>query len=227
MKRKMSGARAKAKAKESTPAEKVALIPDAALQELHRRLLVVAGKERERRGGAWRQEEVEQYAAAKVAVWFDLNASDTVLNGGHATLKDTLGAALLDKTRKNRKIALVWGGERGAEWHDSLEAARAQSLPVVFVREENGASELRTKLARAARALKPGEEMPCITVDGHDVVAAYRVAHEAIERARRDRGPTLILLATYRVGGRAFTDALADMENYLRGRGLLERGIRE
>lgn len=209
-----------ARAEENAPAEKFALIPDAALQELHRRLLAVAGKER----GARTREGVEQYAAARVAVWFDLKDNDTVLDGDGGTLRDALGAALLDKTRKNRRIALVWGGERGADWHDALEAARAQSLPMVFVCEEDGAGELRTKLVRKARAAKPGEELPSITVDGHDVVAAYRVAHEAIERARRDRGPTLILLATYRVGGRAYTDAVADMEEYLRGRGLLRPG---
>jgi pyruvate dehydrogenase E1 component alpha subunit len=201
-------------AEESAPAETFVLIPDAVLQELHRRLLAVAGKERGR-GGVRKGAGIERYAAAKVAVWFDLNDGDTVLNGGGAMLRDVLGAALLDKARKNRKIALVWGGEHGAKRRDALKAARAQSLPVVFVCEEGEATQKRT-----GRALKPGEELPCITVDGHDVVAAYRVAHEAIERARRDRGPTLILLATYRVAGRAFTDAVADMERYLKGRGL-------
>lgn len=214
MKRKKSGSRAE----ESAPAEKFALIPDASLQELHRRLLAVAGKDR----GNGARAGIERYAAAKVAVWFDLKGGDTVLKGGCTALKDALGVALLDVARKNRRIALVWGCECDADWNDALESARVQSLPVVFVCEEGSASELRRSLARAARALKPGEELPCITVDGHDVVAAYRVAHEAIGRARRDRGPTLILLATYRVGGRAFTDAVADMDRYLRGRGLLE-----
>lgn len=212
MKAKKSGARAE----KSAPAETFVLIPDAVLQELHKRLLAVAGKERGRRGVVRKREGIERYAAAKVAVWFDLKDGDTVRNGD-GPLKRMLDAALVDKTKKNRKIALVWGGEHGAKRRDALEAARAQSLPVVFVCEEGEAT-----LTRTGPALKPGEELPCIAVDGHDVVAAYRVAHEAIERARRDRGPTLILLATYRVGGRAFTDEVADMETYLRGR---EKGV--
>ncbi|HWE84400.1 MAG TPA: thiamine pyrophosphate-dependent enzyme [Terracidiphilus sp.] len=217
MKAKKSGARAK----ESAPAETFVLIPDAVLQGLHRRLLAVVRKERGR-GDVRKRAGIERYAAAKVAVWFDLKSGDAVLDGG-GPLKKMLDAALLDKTKKNRKIALVWGGEHGAERRDALESARSQSLPVVFVCEEGKVREMAR--ARTPLKLKPGEELPCITVDGHDVVAAYRVAHEAIERARRDRGPTLIRLATYRVGGRAFTDALADMENYLRGRGLLQPGL--
>ena len=189
------------------------LISDAKLLALHRRLLVaVARREREEKG-------VERYAAAKIAIWFDLKAADTVIESTAARIRDLLGAARTNKARKNRRVVVTWTGDPGADWKDALEEIRMHSLPVVFVCE---AGDGRRKLSRGTNGkLRPGEELPCITVDGHDVVAAYRVAHEAIERARRDRGPTLIQLATYKIGSSAFTDPVADMQNYLRGRGLL------
>lgn len=220
MKAKKSGARAK----ESAPAETFALIPDATLKKLHRRLLQAVGREKAARAHSARSGE--HYAAAQVAVGFDLKRGDAVIEQGASRLPDALIAAEICKTRKKGRIALVWGAEAGEQWQDALEAARTRSLPIVFVGDAADEKELRGLRPRTKKKLKPGEEIPCITVDGHDVVAAYRVAHEAIDRARRDRGPTLILLATYKVGGRVFTDAVADMDRYLRGRGLLKAGIK-
>ena len=76
-----------------------------------------------------------------------------------------------------------------------------------------------------------------ITVDGNDVVAVYRVAQEAIARARRGQGPTLIECKTYRWYGHSeidpakyrdpeeverwkAKDPIANMEKYLTGKGL-------
>ncbi len=191
------------------------LISDAKLLTLHRRLLeAVTRREREEKG-------IERYAAARIAILFDLKAADTVVESAATHIRDALGAARKNKVEKNRRVVVTWTGDPGADWKDALEEIRTHLLPMVFVCE---AGDGRRKLVRGANGkLLPGEELPCITVDGHDVVAAYRVAHEAIERARRDRGPTLIQLATYRIGSRAFTDPVADMQNYLRGRGLLRR----
>jgi TPP-dependent pyruvate/acetoin dehydrogenase alpha subunit len=143
------------------------------------------------------------------------------------SLAQALGAAMLNKTRKNGKIALVWGGApENDPWLDVLEAARAHTLPVIFVADADRPNRARKSGRRRHTVLKPGKQLPAITVDGNDVVALYRVAHEAIDRARRGRGPTLIELATYRLGRRTFANAVADMENYLRGRGLLRLGMR-
>lgn len=214
----MTAEKRRTRAKSDEPVEKHVLISDAALLELHRRLLIAVHR---KRGAVSRQKGVGPYAAAHVALRFDLGREDTVIDGMGSRLKKALGAALLNKAQKNRRVVLVWDGE---EWQDALEAARAHSLPVVFVGEAGQGRDARGVLPRANKALKPGEELPCVMVDGHDVVAAYRVAHEAIERARRDRGPTLILLATFKVEGRAFTDAVADMERYLKGRDIGTQG---
>jgi pyruvate dehydrogenase E1 component alpha subunit len=143
------------------------------------------------------------------------------------SLVQALGSALVNQTRKNGRVTVVWGGNAEDEsWLDALETARAHTLPVIFVVDVDRAKVARKRARRVQPKLKPGEELPTITVDGNDVIALYRVAHEAMDRARRGRGPTLIELATFRIGGRRFTNAVADMENYLRGRGLLRPGMR-
>jgi len=84
-------------------------------------------------------------------------------------------------------------------------------------------AELREENAATSRGdLEPGTELPRIAVDGHDAVASYRVAHEAIERARRDRGPTLMECTAFRVNGRSQQNSVAMMKAYLRAKGLLK-----
>jgi len=56
---------------------------------------------------------------------------------------------------------------------------------------------------------------PSIAVDGNDVVAIYRVASEAIVRARKGHGPTLIVCRRWAAG-----DPLMNMEKYLIHKGL-------
>jgi pyruvate dehydrogenase E1 component alpha subunit len=46
-----------------------------------------------------------------------------------------------------------------------------------------------------------GYGIPGITVDGNDVIAVYESAHEAVRRARKGLGPTLIEYKTYRMRG--------------------------
>ena len=41
--------------------------------------------------------------------------------------------------------------------------------------------------------------MPGVRVDGNDILAVYRVCKEAVERARRGDGPTLVETVTYRI----------------------------
>ena len=73
---------------------------------------------------------------------------------------------------------------------------------------------------------EPGTELARIIVDGYDAVASYRVAHEAVERARKGRGATLIECTAFRIPGQRRQDSSAAMEQYLRNKGLFERGIK-
>ena len=51
-----------------------------------------------------------------------------------------------------------------------------------------------------------GYGVPGVVVDGNDVLACYEVAHEAVARARRGEGPTLIEAKTYRMTAHSSDD---------------------
>jgi hypothetical protein len=212
---------------EDAPVE-FSLIPHETLLALYGALL----KARERRGAATSSGEWK-YDAAAIALAQDLDAADTVIAESAVSalrkralrprelapeLERAVGIALRHKTMKTGKATLVFGTRaQGEVWADALEIARVHRLPMVFV------TELRDEnTANTRRDLEPGTELPRIVVDGNDVVASYRVAHEAIDRARRDRGPTLMVCTAFRVKGRRQQNSVAMMKAYLRAKGLLK-----
>jgi len=141
-----------------------------------------------------------------------------------------LGAAVGYKTSKNRKVAVIfWNDAAGDQWQNAIDAARAHGLPILFVRE---ADAVRAKGAMRSKAKRAGAivdetGLPIIKVDGNDVVAVYRVAHESIGRARLGRGPTLIECENVRPDGKGrVANSIANMETYLRGKGLFKRGMK-
>jgi pyruvate dehydrogenase E1 component alpha subunit len=148
-------------------------------------------------------------------------------------LERALGAALRHKTAKTGKVSVAfWRNGAMNCWLDALEAARTHNLPIIFVCQTqllDGRTRQEPRGPRSkVKAETPGLELPRIAVDGADVVAVYRVAHEAIDRARRDRGPTLIECSRFTVNGqRRRADSVANMEAYLRGKGLLARGAKQ
>lgn len=152
--------------------------------------------------------------------------------GGPSTAEMALGAALAYKTRKNRKIAVLFSSSDDTV-REAVEIASAHALPMVFVHQADGNG--RSARPRTAKKGSTGETpwFPHITVDTHDVVAVYRVANEAIARARQGRGPTLIECRPFHVHsrpavslsnrhGRHVHDAIVNMEHYLRAKGLFD-----
>lgn len=93
---------------------------------------------------------------------------------------------------------------RGA-FHEALNMAAIWDLPVVFICENNlyaefSAAKDQTRITDIAdRAI--GYGIPGVVVDGNDPDALYPVLHEALDRARRGEGPTLVESKTYRQGG--------------------------
>ena len=85
------------------------------------------------------------------------------------------------------------------------------SLPVVFVVENNGyamgTSVKRTSNHTDIWKLGLGYEMPCGPVDGMNPVKVAEALDEAIERARSNKGPTLLEMKTYRYRGHSMSDA--------------------
>jgi hypothetical protein len=242
-------------AAQAAPAEKTefSLIPPAALEAMYANLL--KGRMLEERLGQIKDRRDDGWAAVKAAaaaVLWDLGSDDVVaaaddmplvrlLRGEKAAeivrdrkgaedqaaklLLHAVGAALANKTKKNGKVAVVfWRDSSLVYWQDALEMARVHTLPLIMVCPVDEGNDARKK----ADELAPGTELPRIAVDGYDAVAVYRVAHEAIERARRDRGATLIECANCCVSGKHGRrgDAVTNMERYLRGKGMLRRGMK-
>ena len=118
----------------------------------------------------------------------------------HAT-----GIAHAARIKGEDTVAVVYSGEGATskgDFHEALNWASVFRLPVVFFIENNGyaislPSTKQTAIPQVAdRAYAYG--MPGVTVDGGDVIAVYEAAHEAIARARRGDGPSLIEAITYR-----------------------------
>jgi TPP-dependent pyruvate/acetoin dehydrogenase alpha subunit len=181
---------------------------------------------------------VAQDLVAEDAVFADVPVTMTLNGRGRGSgaqnfaheLERAVGLALTQKTKKSGKVTVVFGGaDHGQAWTDAMEIARAHRLPMIFVAESREDETPARRGGRKAKVaeLEPGTEMARIIVDGHDVVASYRVAHEAIERARNGRGATLIACSVFRVAGRRRQDAVAGMESYLRGKGLFERVLKQ
>jgi TPP-dependent pyruvate/acetoin dehydrogenase alpha subunit len=118
------------------------------------------------------------------------------------------GAALTAKTLGTGGVAVCFFGDGAANqgtFHEGLNLAAIWKLPVVFVCENNGYAESTPVAYHCAAtdvATRAGAyEIPGLVVDGLDLFAVYEAAGEAIARARRGEGPTLIEAKTYRYYG--------------------------
>ena len=117
------------------------------------------------------------------------------------------GLAMAMKIKKSKAVTLVSTGDGGTskgDFHEGLNFAGVNRLPMVFAVENNQwAISLRRQNQTAAatiaqKALAYGFEG--IMVDGNDFVASYEAARYAVDRARRSEGSTLIEFFTYRMG---------------------------
>jgi pyruvate dehydrogenase E1 component alpha subunit len=130
-----------------------------------------------------------------------------------AMLPVAVGCALAFRIREEKRVAVAWSGEgamaRG-DAHEGMNFAGVRKLPVVFICDNNQwAYSTPTHLGYATehvadRAQAYGFEG--IVVDGTDVLAVYREAKRAIEKARAGGGPTLIECVTLRMEGHAVHD---------------------
>ncbi|WP_407571856.1 thiamine pyrophosphate-dependent dehydrogenase E1 component subunit alpha [Deinococcus altitudinis] len=126
-------------------------------------------------------------------------------------LPHTTGIALAEKRLaasegREPKVALAFVGDGGTsegDFHVGLNFAAVFKVPAIFVIENNGwAISTPTSSQTAATTLASrgeGYGMPSVRVDGNDLLAVAHVTAEAVARARRGAGPTLIEAITYRV----------------------------
>lgn len=95
---------------------------------------------------------------------------------------------------------------------EALELLARDRLPVIAVIENLGSGSHPERLLAVARE----HGIPSITVDANDVVAVYRVAREAIHRARTARGSTIIDCYPLPLPDGRPTDPVSAMEEYLK-----------
>ena len=112
----------------------------------------------------------------------------------HAT-----GIAWAAKLRKSDVVTITYIGEGSSnqgDFHEGLNFAGVHQLPCIYVVENNGyAISVPMALQSAVPDIAirgAGYAMPGVIIDGVDVLGCYRAGREAIERARRGEGPTLI-----------------------------------
>jgi pyruvate dehydrogenase E1 component alpha subunit len=122
------------------------------------------------------------------------------------------GMAMAFKLRGEPRCALTWFGDgstsRG-DFHEAMNWAGVQTLPVVFVLENNQYA-YSTPLDKQF-AVDPVERAAAygfagVTVDGNDAEAMFEATREARERAIGGGGPTLIEAVTMRMHGHAAHD---------------------
>lgn len=130
-----------------------------------------------------------------------------------AMLPVAVGMALAFRIRGERRVAIAWTGEGAAargDAHEAMNLAGVRRLPVVFVIDNNQwAYSTPTHLEYACEHLADRAAaygFDGVVVDGTDVLAVYREAKHAIEKAREGGGPTLIECLTLRMEGHAVHD---------------------
>jgi 2-oxoisovalerate dehydrogenase E1 component alpha subunit len=162
-----------------------------------------------------------------------------------------VGSALAFKMRGEDGVVLVSGGEASTsqgDWHEAMNLAGIHDLPVVFLVENNVyAITVPTALQVAGSIAKRagGYGFPGHEIDGNDILAVYETAKEAVDRARRGDGPTLIEAKTYRLTAHSsddddrryrereeieewrLKDPIVRFEKYLQENGLLDEEKKE
>jgi pyruvate dehydrogenase E1 component alpha subunit len=179
------------------------------------------------------------HQAAPVACSVEMEQKN-ILFGGEKRLR----AAVAEERARSAKAAkqgsivaaiLPSSEDLLERWHDVLAEAASQRLPIVFVHYADAGAE--QEISRPSPKRKNPDAfyhgVPVITVDALDAVAVYRVAYEAIVRARQGRGASLLECAgvsTPLVSGAngletsatppPLADPVGAMEAYLKNKGI-------
>jgi TPP-dependent pyruvate/acetoin dehydrogenase alpha subunit len=118
------------------------------------------------------------------------------------------GSALAARVTQRDDVSACFFGDGAANegtFHESLNLAGVLKLPVIYVCENNGYQVFTSMESVTAGKTIAGRAqaygIPGFIVDGNDVLEVYRHAAEAVARARRGEGPTLLECRTYRWEG--------------------------
>ena len=119
-----------------------------------------------------------------------------------------VGAGLSASYRGTDQVCVCFFGDASTNqgtFHESLNMAAIWKLPIIFVCENNNygisMSQARHQAIKDVADRGAAYGIPGIAVDGNDVMAVNEAAAEAVARARKGQGPTLLECKTYRWRG--------------------------
>jgi pyruvate dehydrogenase E1 component alpha subunit len=128
-----------------------------------------------------------------------------IVGAGHNI---AVGAGLSAQYRETDQVCICFFGDASTNqgtFHESINLASVWKLPIVFVCENNNygisMSQSRHQAIKDVADRGAAYGIPGIAVDGNDVLAVYEAASEAVARARKGQGPTLVECKTYRWRG--------------------------
>jgi pyruvate dehydrogenase E1 component alpha subunit len=133
--------------------------------------------------------------------------------GGHIPL--TTGMAFAAKYRDTDQVAVCYFGEAAVNngaFHEALNMAALWKLPAIYICENNRYG-MGTALERASAIYDISEracsyDMANEVVDGQDVLVMHAAMERAVDRARKDKHPTLLEVRTYRFMGHSMSDPI-------------------
>ena len=114
------------------------------------------------------------------------------------------------KLRGTDQVSVCFFGDGASNqgtFHESLNLASIFKLPVIYVLENNlwgqGGPIWEVCSVQNLAIRAKAYNIPGIRVDGNDVMAVYEVVKEAVNRARKGDGPSLVVCDTYRIRNHA------------------------
>ena len=207
------------------------LISNEKLKQFYADMLRARQYDKARSSSRARKQHWKLQEASLVAPTIDLRAEDSVISSSDLPIDTTAqrtvldansiialatGAALLHRVQAKSNVVVAFVDARpSARNRQFLRIAHLQSLPIVYVAIEK-------TLPKTARTRT---DITSIPVDKADVVAIYRVAFEAVDKARRGAGPTLIRCVPFSLkkgpaANHHSQDPIRYMEYYLRKKNL-------
>ncbi|MEO8580095.1 MAG: pyruvate dehydrogenase (acetyl-transferring) E1 component subunit alpha [Gemmatimonadales bacterium] len=146
--------------------------------------------------------------------------SETNFLGGHGIVGSHIpiaaGVGFAIKYRRGNQVCVCFFGEAAVNigaFHEALNIASLWDLPVIFIIENNrygmGTAISRSTANEDVIVRSKGYRMEGESVDGQDVFAVRESMARAVERARKEKRPTLIEMRTYRFMGHSMSDAVS------------------
>lgn len=128
-------------------------------------------------------------------------------------LQHATGIGIANNIKKENNVVVTYVGDGGTshgDFHEALNFAAVFNAPVVFIVQNNqyaiSVPRHNQTVSKTIAQKSMAYGMPGILVDGNDIFAMYSATKEAIDRARKGEGPSLIEAYTYRLGAHTTSD---------------------